>query len=145
MSIRNVEVSDKVAITELAKKCAPFLRPSVIGTYEFLARCFRNTFFVYEENKGVSSKILGFIVGFPNTDVQGEFWIYQACLCKKCRSKGIGSLLFERLLQQVKSEGYTSVRSHFKFDNAISKKLHEKFGIKIYDQDDRGWFAELIL
>jgi len=141
MAIRNVEISDKVAITELAKKCAPFLRPSVIGTYEFLARCFSNTFFIYEEN----AKILGFIVGFPNTAVPGEFWIYQACLCKKCRSKGIGSLLFERLLHQVTSEGYTSVRSHFKFDNATSKKVHEKFGMKIYDQDDRGWFAELLL
>jgi len=140
MSIRNVEVSDKFAVTELAKKCAPFLRPSVVGTYEFMARCFRNTFFVYEEN----SKLLGFIVGFPNTAAQGEFWIYQACLCKKCRSKGTGSALFERLLQQVKSEGYKRVRSHFKFDNEISKRLHEKFGMKIYDKDDRGWFAEIL-
>jgi len=142
MSVRNVEISDKFAITTLAKKCAPFLRPSVVGTYEFLARCFKNTFFVYEEN----SKIMGFIVGFPNTASNSEeFWIYQACLSKKYRSKGIGSLLFERLLQQVKSEGYKRVRSHFKFENEISKRLHEKFGMKIYDQDDRGWFAELVL
>jgi L-amino acid N-acyltransferase YncA len=139
MSIRNAEVSDKVAITELAEKCAPYVRPSVVGTYEFMARCFRNTFFVYEEN----SKILGFVVGFPNTAVKGEFWIYQVCLCKKCRSKGTGSALFERLFQQVKSEGYRCIRSHFKFDNELSRKLHEKFGMKVYDKDDRGWFTQI--
>ncbi|NVM55173.1 MAG: GNAT family N-acetyltransferase [Candidatus Helarchaeota archaeon] len=141
MSIRNADVKDKVAITELAENCAPLVRPSVIGTYEFLARCFKNTFFVYEED----SKIIGFLVGFPNTAEEGEFWIYQICVCDKYRGKRIGSQLFARFFKQLKSEGYTRVRSHFKFENKHSKNLHEKFGMKVCGQDDRGWFVEVKL
>ena len=140
MGIRNAEVEDKVAITELAENCAPLVRPSVVGTYEFLARCFRKTFFVYEEN----SKLLGFMVGFPNTEISGEFWIYQVCVNSEFRGKHIGSKLFERFFEQVKADGYKSVKSHFKFKNQHSRNLHEKFGMKIYGQDDRGYFVEVV-
>jgi len=139
MSIRNAEVADKHAIAELAESCVPWLRASVVGTYEFFARCFRNTFFVYEEN----DKILGYLVGFPNTAEDGEFWIYQVGIYEGHRGKGIGSKLFARIVEQMKSEGYTSMRSHFKFENKHSRALHEKFGMKIYGEDDRGWFVEV--
>ncbi|MFX1296757.1 MAG: GNAT family N-acetyltransferase [Promethearchaeota archaeon] len=138
MPVRNAQVKDKFDITKLAENCAPLVRPSVIGTYEFLARCFSNTFFVYEEEE-----IIGYIVGFPNTAVKGEFWIYQICVCDKSRGKGIGSKLFKRFIEQVKSEGYERVRSHFKFENKLSKNIHEKFGMKICGKDDRGWFVEV--
>ncbi len=139
MSIRNADVEDKVAVFELAQSCIPWLRASVVGTYEFFARCFRNTFFVYEEN----NKIIGYLVGFPNTAVKGEFWIYQIGMYEEHRGKGIGSKLFARMVEQVKSEGYNSMRSHFKFKNKHSRALHEKFGMKIYGEDDRGWFVEV--
>ena len=141
MVIRNVQVNDKFEITKLAENCTPLVRPSVVGTYEFLARCFQNTFFIYEQD----SKILGFIVGFPNTAIKGEFWIYQVCICDKHRGKGIGSKLLENLIKQLKSEGYLRMRSHFKFENEHSKNLHEKFGMKVCGQDDRGWFVEVEL
>lgn len=139
MSIRNAEVTDKLAVAELAESCIPWLRASVVGTYEFLARCFRNTFFVYEEN----DKILGYLVGFPNTAVEGEFWIYQIGIYEAHRGKSIGSKLFARMVEQMKLEGYRSMRSHFKFENKHSRALHEKFGMKIYGKDDRGWFVEV--
>ncbi|HUX99108.1 MAG TPA: GNAT family N-acetyltransferase [Candidatus Deferrimicrobium sp.] len=139
MLIRNVKVSDSIEITKLAENCAPLIRASVVGTYEFLARCFSNTFLVYEEDM----KILGFLVGFPNTAVKGEFWIYQVCICDKLRGKSIGSQLFQRLFEQLRAEGYTRVRSHYKFENTHSKNLHEKFGMKQCGQDERGWFCEV--
>ncbi len=138
MSIRNAKTSDKFAVKELADHCAPDLRPSVVGTYEFLARCFSNTFFLYEEN----SKLLGYTVGFPNTAVKGEFWVYQVGVHSDARKKGVGSKLFDRLVNQVRSEGYTRIRSHLKFTNEASKRLHEKYGMNICGQDDRGWFVE---
>ncbi|MHA1358935.1 MAG: GNAT family N-acetyltransferase [Candidatus Helarchaeota archaeon] len=128
-------------ITALAENCAPMVRASVVGTYEFLARCFSNTFFVYEER----SQILGFIVGFPNTAASGEFWIYQVCVNDKLRGKHIGTKLFARFFEQVKAEGYQRVKSHFKFANKHSKALHEKFGMTICGQDDRGYFVEVKL
>lgn len=140
MSIRNAKVDDKFAIAELAESCAPFLRPSVVGTYEFFGRCFSNTFFVYEEE----GKIVGFIVGFPNTAKPGEFWLYQVGINPEFRGKGIGSKLFARLIGQAKSEGYKCMRSHFKFENKHSRALHEKFGMKICGEDDRGWFVEVV-
>lgn len=140
MSIRNVKVSDKHDIVKVAENCAPLVRASVVGTYEFLARCFENTFFVYEED----SELLGYVVGFPNTAVEGEFWIYQVCVNDKLRGKHVGSKLFEKIVSQVKSEGYKRMRSHMQFVNEHSLKLHEKFGFKICGQDDRGHFVELI-
>ena len=50
MSIRNVQVKDKHSVTQVAESGAPLLRASVYGTYEYLARCFQRTFFVYLEN-----------------------------------------------------------------------------------------------
>ncbi|MFX0135136.1 MAG: GNAT family N-acetyltransferase [Candidatus Hodarchaeota archaeon] len=141
MTIRNVQVKDKYAVTEVAENCAPLLRASVYGTYEFLARCFQRTFFVYLDN----SKIVGYIVGFPNTSVKGEFWLYQVGIKEHYRKKYIGSQLLERFIEQVKSDGYKRIRSHIQFENEHSKNLHEKFGFKICGQDDKGWFEELIL
>ena len=141
MSIRKVQVKDKFAIFHVAENCLPLLRASVLGTYEFLARCFQRTFFVYEEN----SKIIGYIVGFPNTSTDGEFWLYQVGIIDTHRGKGIGSQLLKLFINQVTSDGYKKIRSHFQFDNEHSKKLHEKFGFNICGQDDKGWFAELIL
>ena len=141
MPVRNARVKDKFDIKKLADNCEPLVRPSVVGTYEFLVRCFSNTFFVYEED----SELIGFMVGFPNTAEKGEFWIYQICVNNKYRGKGIGSQLFKRLFEQMRAEGYERVRSHFKFENEHSRNIHEKFGMKICGQDDRGWFAEVKL
>jgi GNAT superfamily N-acetyltransferase len=139
MSIRNANIEDKFQIEKLAQKCSPNMRPSTAGTYEYLARCFKKTFFVYEEN----SKILGYIVGFPNTSKLGEFWLYQVCVSRNHRRKGIGSMLFERIIDEIKLGGYKIIKSHFQFPNQHSRNLHEKFGFKIYDEDDIGWFARL--
>jgi len=141
MSIRNAKVEDAKIITEIAKNYAPMLRPSVEGTYEYLARCFSNTFFVYE----IEGEIVGFIVGFPNTNKQDEFWIYQIAVLDKYRKKGIGTKLFKRLLDQVKKEGYKSIKSHYIFENKASEALHKKFGMNIFSSDERGYFVKLDL
>lgn len=141
MSIRNVKVNDKTLITEIAEDSEPYVRPSVVGTYEYLARCFQRTFFLYEEN----STPIGFIVGFPNTSTEGEFWLYQIAIKKSYREKGIGSKLFEAFINQVRVDGFVKIRSHYKFDNERSAKAHAKFGFKKCGEDDRGIFVELIL
>ncbi|MHA1229904.1 MAG: GNAT family N-acetyltransferase [Candidatus Helarchaeota archaeon] len=141
MTIRNVKVSDAPEIVKVAENCSPLLRNSVEGTYEFLARCFSNTFFVYEEN----DTVIGYIVGFPNTAKLGEFWIYQVGVIDKYRGKGIGSKLFKALFDQVKSEKYERIRSHYIFENKVSANLHKKFGMEICGQDNRGYFVEALL
>ncbi|MHA1271407.1 MAG: GNAT family N-acetyltransferase [Candidatus Helarchaeota archaeon] len=138
MSVRNIRVKDAPIVTEIANNCSPLLRASVEGTYEFLARCFSNTFFVYEKD----GQIIGYTVGFPNTAKKGEFWIYQVGILEDFRSKGIGSKLFEALFNQVRKEGYECIRSHYIFSNKHSGNLHSKFGMKICGQDDRGYFVE---
>ena len=140
MPIRNVKVKDKHRILKLARHCAPLVRVSVLGTYEFLARCFSNTFFIYEEG----GEIIGFIVGFPNTAEVSEFWIYQIGINEDHRGQGIGSKLLSKLITQVKSEDYRYIRSHYQFGNEHSHNLHSKFGFKICGQDENGYFTELI-
>ena len=139
MSIRNAELEDVQAITDLANNCAPDLRPSVFGTYEYFARCFRSTFFVYEEN----DLIKGYVVGFPNIDVKGEYWLYQICVHSELRSKKIGSKLIVPFIEEIKKKGNNSIKSHANTQH--SANLHEKYGFKTYETDESGWFMELIL
>ena len=141
MTIRNAKIKDKLIITEIAEDSEPFVRPSVVGTYEYLVRCFQRSFFIYEEK----SKPIGFLVGFPNTSSEGEFWLYQIAIRKGHREKGIGSKLFEAFINQVKADGYQKIRSHYKFDNDRSAKTHAKFGFKQCGKDERGPFVELML
>ncbi|MBD3230893.1 MAG: GNAT family N-acetyltransferase [Candidatus Lokiarchaeota archaeon] len=140
MTIRKVKIKEAPIIARIAANCSPSMRPSVEGTYEYLARCFSNTFFVYEKD----DEIIGFIVGFPNTAELGEFWIYQCGILNKWRGKGIGSELFTAIFDAVKAEGYKSIRSHYKFSNTHSANLHKKFGMEICGQDERGYFVEII-
>lgn len=139
IKIRNATLEDKYAITELANNCAPDLRPSVLGTYEYFARCFKSTFFVYEEN----NELKGYIVGFPNIDVEGEYWLYQVCVHRSLRGKKVGSKLIVPFIEKIKELGYKNIRSHA--NNQHSVNLHEKYGFKKYEQDESGWFMELIL
>ena len=141
MNIKHVKVKDAPVITHIAENCAPLLRASVEGTYEFLARCFSNTFFVCETD----NKLIGYIVGFPNTAIKGEFWIYQVGVLKDYRGKGVVSKLFEALFDQVKKENYLRIRSHYIFTNKHSANLHAKFGMKVCGQDHRGYFVEINL
>ena len=141
MSIRNVRVKDAPIVTKVAENCVPLVRASVEGTYEFLARCFSNTFFICEEN----DEIIGYTVGFPNTAKEGEFWIYQVGILNQWRGKGIGSKLFAALFKEVRNKGYERIRSHYKFGNEHSANLHAKFGMKKCGEDERGYFVEAIL
>ncbi|MHA1298329.1 MAG: GNAT family N-acetyltransferase [Candidatus Helarchaeota archaeon] len=138
MSIRNANLEDVQAITDLANNCAPNLRPSVFGTYEYFTYCFRSTFLVYEDG----GKLQGFIVGFPNIDVKGEFWLYQICVHSSQRGAGIGSKLMIPFIEKVREKGYKTIKSHA--NNQHSKNLHEKYGFKEYNKDERGWFLELV-
>jgi GNAT superfamily N-acetyltransferase len=137
LSIRNVNHEDVQSITDLANNCAPNLRPSVFGTYEYFTYCFKSTFLVFEDDEGIK----GFVVGFPNIDEKGEYWLYQICIYGSLRSKGIGSKLIHPFIEKIKELGYTHIKSHA--NNKHSKNLHEKFGFKQYAEDQSGWFLEL--
>ncbi len=138
-NLRNAEIEDKIKIAEVAEKCAPWVRNSVMGTYEFLARCFRRYFFVIERE---NNELLGFIVGFPNIDIEGEFWLYQVAVLPEVRRNDLGSKLFDALKKQVVEDGYKVMKSHYRFDNEKSKNLHAKFGFTPDGTaDERGPFV----
>lgn len=133
-----MKLDDKYVLTDLAANCAPKIRPSVVGTYEFLSRCFNSTFFVYEEE----NEIKAYMVGFPNIDSEGEeYWIYQVCVHGSLRGKKIGSQLFEVFLKKVEEMGYKRIRSQVTNEHSVN--LHEKYGFKKIAPDERGWIMEL--
>jgi L-amino acid N-acyltransferase YncA len=137
--LRTAEIEDTVKIAEVAERCAPWVRNSVVGTYEFLARCFRRYFFVIEGDHG---QLLGYIVGFPNIDVDREFWLYQVAVLPEVRRNDLGSKLFDALKKKVVEDGYAVMKSHYRFDNEKSKILHAKFGFKPDGtSDERGPFV----
>ena len=139
MSIRNAEIKDAKSIADLAQDCSGFMRSSVEGTYEYLIRCFRSTFLVYEDKE----EIKGFVVSFPNIDIEGEYWIYQICINGSLRGKGIGYKLLSPLIKIIQEKGYKILKTHA--NNQHSYNLHKKCGFKPYEDDGSGWFMELKL
>ena len=51
-------------------------------------------------------------------------------LDKDCKGKGIGSQLYEKLIQQIKESKYHALLGGISLPNEASIKLHEKFGFK---------------
>jgi len=139
VKLRNVKIEDAPKVTEVAKKCTPWVRNSVTGTYEFLARCFQRYFFVLEND---DKELVGYIVGLPNVDIEGEFWLYQVAVLENLREKGLGSMLTDAFKKQVIKDRYRVMKSHYIWKNEMSAALHAKFGFKRFGNDDRGPFVK---
>lgn len=56
------------------------------------------------------------------------------------RGKGYGNILFEKLLEMAKKKNITEIFSTVEKFNYPSKKVHEKCGGKIVDENDERWF-----
>jgi ribosomal protein S18 acetylase RimI-like enzyme len=120
MRIREAEEEDAVNIEKLAKECSP-LRASIHGTYEYLALCFRRYFLVVEEEE-----IMGFIIGLPNVDIRGEYWIYQIAVNPVHRRKRIAENLLEEEIRKFKADGCKCIKARVLKYNDPSIELFTK-------------------
>ena len=83
---------------------------------------------VYEEE----GEILGYAYGGPEYTRAAYQWTVETSvyLSEKARGKGIGSLLYEKVLDILKKQNFCLCYALVNEDNLASAKLHEKFGFK---------------
>lgn len=100
-TIREIEEADVDRVREVAELSPP-LRAAVKGTYEHLAICFKKYFLVAEEK----DEVVGFIVGFPNVNVNQEAWVYQVAVKPTHRRRKIAENLLNEEVKRFKLDGY---------------------------------------
>lgn len=81
---------------------------------------------VYEEN----GKILGYAYGGPEYTRAAYQWTVETSvyLSEEARGRGIGTLLYEKVLDILKKQNFCICYVLINDDNENSVKLHEKFG-----------------
>ncbi|RZN64253.1 MAG: GNAT family N-acetyltransferase [Candidatus Methanoliparum thermophilum] len=123
--IREADEKDSMKIEALAKKASP-LRPSVAGTYEYLALCFKRYFLV-----AIDEDILGFIIGLPNIDNKNESWIYQIAVHPSYRRKKIASNLLKMEIERLTDDNFKKIKARILSTNNRSFKFFNKYGFNM--------------
>ena len=83
--------------------------------------------FVAESNE----IIVGFILAHRTLPFQGTLFIHYIGINPTNQGKGIGLLLFKRLIKKAKENNISVIQSLINTDNTPSVKLHKKAGFKI--------------
>ena len=126
-TIREVEEEDSTEIERLAGMCSP-LRASVAGTYEYFALCIGRYFLLAE-----GSRTVGFIIGLPKIDIEGECWIYQIATDPAHREEKIATILLDEEIKRFKSDGFKNIKTRILATNNPSMELFMKHGFKRVD------------
>lgn len=134
--IRNVEVEDAAQIAEIynyyIKNTIVSFEESPVHSQEMASRIEEISsslpWLVYEEQ----NRIAGYAYaskwkGRCAYRYSVESTVY---LNPTLRGKGVGSVLYEALLDILKSQGYHTVLGGISLPNEASIKLHEKFGFR---------------
>ena len=80
------------------------------------------------ENKG---EIIGFILAYETLPFHGTLFIHYIGINPAYQGKGIGLLLFKRIIKKAKENDIRVIQSLINIDNLPSIKLHKKAGFKI--------------
>ena len=83
---------------------------------------------VYEEN----GKILGYAYGGPEYTRAAYQWTVETSvyLSEEARGKGIGTALYEKILDILKKQNFCICYAKINDDNKASIMMHEKYGFK---------------
>ena len=80
------------------------------------------------ENKG---EIIGFMLAHETLPFHGTLFIHYIGINPTHQGKGIGLLLFKRIIKKAKENDINVIQSLINTDNPPSIKLHKKAGFKI--------------
>jgi ribosomal protein S18 acetylase RimI-like enzyme len=89
---------------------------------------FEGTSFVAEDEDG---DLVGFLVGFLSQANPDEAYIHFVGVSPERRGQGIGSSLYERFFQEVRSQGRAVVRCVTSPVNEDSVAFHEALGFEV--------------
>ena len=137
MTIREVEINDAKTISEIYKYYVDnfpytfeYIAPS---TEEFAERITdiseKYPFFVCEEN----GKIIGFAYAHQFKERKAYQWVCETTVYARngCTKKGVGRLLYEKLLSALKQQGFVRAFAVLGCPNDGSELFHEKMGFSL--------------
>lgn len=81
-------------------------------------------------------KIVGFILAHELLPFRRYLYIRYICIHPDLQGVGIGSLLYNKLIDKAKQNGVKEIRSLINLDNSRSIKLHEKVGFILNDRKE---------
>ena len=82
------------------------------------------------------NKIIGFILAHELLPFRRFIFIRYICIDPEFQKKGIGRLLYQKLIDEAKRSGVKEIRSLINLDNTRSMNLHEKVGFKLADRKE---------
>lgn len=88
--------------------------------------------FVAVENK----KIIGFLLAYETLPFKGTIYIRYIGLRPEYQGKGVGLLLYGKLIEKAKHTGIKKIWALINLDNPKSMKLHLKAGFKLSDRKE---------
>ena len=89
---------------------------------------FEGTSFVAEDDDG---DLVGFVCGFLSQTDSAEAYIHFVGVSPDHRGEGVGRALYERFLEEVRSEGRSVVRCVTSPANRDSVAFHEALGFEV--------------
>ena len=133
MIIRNYQRSDKDQVIFIWKEV---FKPKKLHNNPEIAIKIKvkhndNLFFVAEENNQIVGTIM---VGFDGH----RGWIYSLAVLPKFRCKGIGQLLVEKAVDELKKLGCLKVNLQIENDNSNVVSFYEKIGFSTEDRISMG-------
>jgi len=82
------------------------------------------------------NKIIGFILAHETLPFHGDLYIRYISINPKFQGKGIGSLLYRKLIEKAKQNGIDRIKALINIDNPNSIKLHGKIGFELKDRKE---------
>jgi L-amino acid N-acyltransferase YncA len=83
-----------------------------------------------------NNKIVGFILGYKSSPFGGDLYIRYIGVNPDFQGKGIGPLLYKKLIEKAKQTDINQVWALINLDNPNSIKLHGKMGFELKDRKE---------
>ncbi len=125
MEVRDLREGDASQILNLVEVCGPYVAPYNVYAYWILENYYHSTCKVVEEN----NRIIGFVSGMPSID-KGSIFIWQICVRKDYRGKGVATLLLDSLFHTAKENKFEKVELSISESNYASQNLFKGYSQK---------------
>lgn len=83
-----------------------------------------------------NNTIIGFILAHETLPFHGDLYVHYIGVDPKFQDKGIGQLLYKKLIGKAKQAGINRIKALINIDNPNSIKLHGKMGFELKDRKE---------
>lgn len=84
----------------------------------------------------MNKKIIGFLLAHETLPFHGTLYIHHIAIEPNFQGKGVGGLLYKKLIKLAKLSKIKNITALINTDNPKSIKLHKKLGFKLQDRKE---------